>query len=29
MLIVVLMTLYFISTLYILFKNGGYADEAA
>lgn len=29
MLIVVVMTLYFISTLYILFKNGGYADEAA
>jgi len=29
MLIVVVMTLYFISTLYALFKNGGYADEAA
>ena len=28
MLIVVLMTLYFISTLYALFKTGGYADEA-
>ena len=28
MLIVVLMTLYFISTLYILFKSGGYADES-
>jgi hypothetical protein len=23
---VVVMTLYFISTLYVLFKNGGYAD---
>jgi ABC-type sugar transport system permease subunit len=29
MLIVVVMTLYFISTLYALFKTGGYADEAA
>jgi multiple sugar transport system permease protein len=29
MLIVMMMTLYFISTLYVLFKNGGYADEAA
>lgn len=29
MLIVVAMTLYFISTLYVLFKNGGYADEHA
>jgi multiple sugar transport system permease protein len=29
MLIVVVMTLYFISTLYVLFKNGGYADETA
>ncbi|CAG0934805.1 Melibiose/raffinose/stachyose import permease protein MelD [Thermoflexales bacterium] len=28
MLIVVVMTLYFISTLYILFKNRGYVDEA-
>jgi multiple sugar transport system permease protein len=28
MLIVVVMTLYFISTLYALFKTGGYADEA-
>jgi multiple sugar transport system permease protein len=28
MLIVVVMTLYFISTLYALFKSGGYADEA-
>jgi len=29
MLIVMVMTLYFISTLYVLFKNGGYADETA
>jgi multiple sugar transport system permease protein len=29
MLIVVVMTLYFISTLYALFKSGGYADEAS
>jgi multiple sugar transport system permease protein len=29
MLIVVVMTLYFISTLYVLFKNGGYADEVS
>ena len=29
MLIVVLMTLYFISTLYTLFKSGGYTDETA
>jgi multiple sugar transport system permease protein len=29
MLIVVVMTLYFISTLYALFKTGGYADEAS
>jgi multiple sugar transport system permease protein len=29
MLIVVVMTLYFISTLYVLFKNGGYGDETA
>jgi multiple sugar transport system permease protein len=29
MLIVVVMTLYFISTLYALFKTGGYSDEAS
>jgi multiple sugar transport system permease protein len=28
LLVVVVTTLYFISTLYVLFKNGGYADEA-